>query len=94
MSSVLHRVPELQKASWRAQQLISLPLRVTSSVLTPPPPQATRLDGGRKGREGSVSQCSQLLDSGGTYRTRHLDPYISAVQWRVAAFPRSPLSGI
>lgn len=34
------------------------------------------------------------LSSGGTYRTRHLHPHVSAVQWRVATLPGSPLSSI
>lgn len=49
---------------------------------------------GRQGRGpcGHVHICP--LNSGGTYRTRHLHPYISTVQWRVATLPGSPLNSI
>lgn len=79
----------MHKARWKAQQLTALPPLVTSSSLP-----HSRLDRqrGKKSLLGHVHNCP--LNSGGTYRTRHLYPYISTVQWRVATLPGSPLNGI
>lgn len=79
----------MHKARWKAQQLTALPPFVTSSASP-----YSRLDRqrGKKGLLGHVHNCP--LNSGCTYRTRHLYPYISTVQWRVATLPGSPLNGI
>lgn len=79
----------MHKARWKAQQLTALSPLVASSALP-----YSRLDRqrGKKGLRGHVHNYP--LNSGGTYRTRHLYPYISTVQWRVATLPGSPLNGI
>lgn len=87
-------LPEVQ-SPWTTQGQVegasaysSASLSKQSSLDPPPGNQAGWAERGK----GELS--IHTLDSGGTYRTRHLHPYVSAVQWRVAALPRSPLGGI